>query len=284
MLHYQYFYAFNDWRKAAEGINNHEGDWEAATVFLKGENPEPYGVALSQHHDGVFLKWQDMHKVKEEDGKDTYHPLIYVALGSHANYPRPCVVRAPELFKKGFVQTIIYGLDLFIRRFTNKGLATEIADGRGMRLQVMPQSEAVAKAMDTAVLYQKAHEEELLDQLKDTDLSILSTRMQSIVRGEEPELHKSQQVIRKRIPSEVQAKLEEELALIEKRLEDSYMKLILLDPLPKWVEYRGLWGVKSWLKDESGPPGPMWDRAEPGGQFPRLRWQWPVEWLTKLES
>lgn len=37
---------------------------------------------------------------------------------------------------------------------------------------------------------------------------------------------------------------------------------VVLNPEPDWVNYKGLWGVKSALKDESGPPGPKWDRPD----------------------
>ena len=59
----------------------------------------------------------------------------------------------------------------------------------------------------------------------------------------------------------------------------------MLNPEPDWVNYKGLWGVKSALKDESGPPGPKWDR--PDNLFnvnPRVRWEKPLEWLMELES
>lgn len=291
LLNYVYFYAFNDWRKAAEGINHHEGDWEAVTIFLKGDSPIPYGVALSQHHDGVFQRWDAMHKVKDENGQETLHPIIYVALGSHANYAAPSVIRAPELFKKGVVQTIIYGIDLFIRRLTDKGLATEIVDGKGTRLHVSNAQEIQLAAgqpaadADHKTGYQKDYEQALLSQLKNEDLSILSNRMQDLVRGSEPEPGKAQQLIHKITPQPVRKKLEElEPAAASRQIQDASMELIVLDPLPGWINFRGLWGVKSWLKDESGPPGPKWDRPEPGAQFPRLRWQWPIEWLAKLEG
>jgi hypothetical protein len=52
----------------------------------------------------------------------------------------------------------------------------------------------------------------------------------------------------------------------------------------KWVEYKGLWGVKSLLKDESGPPGPKWDRPNKlFAIYPRQRWERPLEWLRELE-
>jgi hypothetical protein len=61
---------------------------------------------------------------------------------------------------------------------------------------------------------------------------------------------------------------------------------VLLNPEPDWVQYRGLWGVKSMLQDESGPPGPKWDRLQKNqaGVKERMRWGRPLEWLAKLEK
>ena len=62
-------------------------------------------------------------------------------------------------------------------------------------------------------------------------------------------------------------------------------KQILLSAEQTWVEYKGLWGVKSILKDESGPPGPKWDRPDQFFMiYPRKRWESPLEWLGELES
>jgi hypothetical protein len=62
-------------------------------------------------------------------------------------------------------------------------------------------------------------------------------------------------------------------------------KQVLLSPEPDWVQYKGLWGVKSFLKDESGPPGPKWDRPDKlFAVYPRKRWDKSLEWLTELES
>jgi len=62
-------------------------------------------------------------------------------------------------------------------------------------------------------------------------------------------------------------------------------KPVVLTAEQTWVEYKGLWGVRSVLKDESGPPGPKWDRPD---QFfmihPRKRWEKPLEWLRELEN
>jgi hypothetical protein len=62
-------------------------------------------------------------------------------------------------------------------------------------------------------------------------------------------------------------------------------KQVLLDPEPEWVNYKGLWGVKSLMKDESGPPGPKWDRPDKlFAVYPRKRWEKSLEWLTELET
>jgi hypothetical protein len=62
-------------------------------------------------------------------------------------------------------------------------------------------------------------------------------------------------------------------------------KQVLLSPEPDWVQYKGLWGVKSFLKDESGPPGPKWDRPDKlFDVYPRKRWDKSLEWLTELET
>ena len=103
-LQYHFFYAFNDWRLAANGINHHEGDWEMVAVYLK--NDQPYSVLFSQHGSGAMELWKDVRCVKDKDGKETTHPLIYVALGSHANYSKPEVIRSASLFHEGLVPTL----------------------------------------------------------------------------------------------------------------------------------------------------------------------------------
>jgi hypothetical protein len=61
---------------------------------------------------------------------------------------------------------------------------------------------------------------------------------------------------------------------------------VLLNPEPEWVQYKGLWGVKSTLNEESGPPGPKWERPKKGqtGVQERKRWGRPLDWLRELEQ
>jgi RsiW-degrading membrane proteinase PrsW (M82 family) len=72
-IQYWFFYYYNDW------FNKHEGDWEMGEVILN-ETGEPEWFVLSQHHGGTRRPWSTV--TVENDT----HPVIHVALGSHANY------------------------------------------------------------------------------------------------------------------------------------------------------------------------------------------------------
>lgn len=97
ILQYHFFYAFNDWRLAANGMNHHEGDWEMTAVYLKSD--QPYAVLFSQHGAGNIEKWGATRKAVDKQGQETTHPVVYVALGSHANYSKPEVIRSPSMYK-----------------------------------------------------------------------------------------------------------------------------------------------------------------------------------------
>ena len=57
----------------------HEGDWEEAMVVLSGDD-QPISVGYSQHCRGQTRTWTDTPRF------DGTHPIIHVAVGSHANY------------------------------------------------------------------------------------------------------------------------------------------------------------------------------------------------------
>ena len=84
VLQYWFFYAYNPWGAYEFGINIHEGDWEMVSIFLEpqGEELIPRYAAYSAHHDSgdeVTRVWDEVEKIG-------VHPIVYVALGSHANY------------------------------------------------------------------------------------------------------------------------------------------------------------------------------------------------------
>jgi hypothetical protein len=60
----------------------HEGDWENVDVVLAGDG-EPAFVGYSQHCLGQRRAWTDTTRF------DDTHPIVHVAIGSHANYFTP---------------------------------------------------------------------------------------------------------------------------------------------------------------------------------------------------
>ncbi len=86
-LQYWYFYPFNDWRSGFKGVNDHEGDWEMACVYLYRRDDgelEPAWAACSNHDfegDDLRRHWQDS-ELTLIDG----HPVLYAGAGSHSNY------------------------------------------------------------------------------------------------------------------------------------------------------------------------------------------------------
>jgi hypothetical protein len=87
VLQYWFFYAFNNWRSAFFGVNDHEGDWESVNIYLyKTQDGEyvPEWVAYSSHDysgDDLRRRWDD-----PELHKEGMHPVVYAGAGSHAGY------------------------------------------------------------------------------------------------------------------------------------------------------------------------------------------------------
>jgi hypothetical protein len=91
VLQYWFFYYFNSWRSGFHGANDHEADWEMASIYLSEqqvlESPDtvvPEWVAYASHdHIGDDLRrhWNDPELKREGD-----HPLIFAGAGSHASY------------------------------------------------------------------------------------------------------------------------------------------------------------------------------------------------------
>ena len=73
-IEYWFLYLYNDF------FDKHEADWEGATVFL--ENGTPIGVSYSQHQGRKWALWSST-------STSAGSPVVYVARGSHANYPAP---------------------------------------------------------------------------------------------------------------------------------------------------------------------------------------------------
>jgi hypothetical protein len=85
VLQYWLFYPLDDWRNSITAPtlwHMHEGDWEEVSVALDAAG-RPVRIACSQHDLGVTQRW-----TRVATRGDT-HPVVYAALGSHANYLAP---------------------------------------------------------------------------------------------------------------------------------------------------------------------------------------------------
>ena len=268
-LQYHFFYAFNDWRLAANGINHHEGDWEMVAVYLK--NDQPYSLLLSQHGTGAMELWQEVRCVKDKDGRETTHPLIYVALGSHANYSKPEVIRSASLFHEGLFQRFIYWLDGLIHFLFM--LFNPSEKERQIALRELATHPATALT------------EETFEKLRDEKDHYLVSLPLEIATGDGFRIGYEGDPKREKIgiSSSYIKRIMSNRKVVHPK--SRQWKQVLLNPEPDWVNYKGLWGVKSLMKDESGPPGPKWDRPDKlFAVYPRKRWEKSLEWLTELEN
>jgi hypothetical protein len=81
-LQYWFFYVFNDFN------DKHEGDWEMiqldfpAASAAQALERKPLEVGYSQHEGAESAEWGDEKLLLV----DSTHPVVYPALGSHANY------------------------------------------------------------------------------------------------------------------------------------------------------------------------------------------------------
>lgn len=81
-LQYWFFYLYNDFN------DKHEGDWEMIQLDFHAATAQqaltvaPTETGYSQHEGAEQADW-DSSKLQRVDGT---HPVVYVALGSHANY------------------------------------------------------------------------------------------------------------------------------------------------------------------------------------------------------
>lgn len=139
VLQYHYFYAYNDYRISADGINHHEGDWEMVAVFLKNGEEEPYGVGYSQHHHGAFRFWENVEKLELQ-------PVVYVALGSHANYPNANIYDSTQQLT-GLVQFVTQRYGTLLREI-NRGIEKDIGRAIFLRKNDMTRNDWINYVFD----------------------------------------------------------------------------------------------------------------------------------------
>jgi len=239
-------------------------------VAVDLKNDEPYSVLLSQPGSGAVELGEGVRCVNAKDGRDTTHPLIYVALGSHANYSQPEVIRSASLFHEGLFQRFIYWVDGLIHFLFM--LFNPSEKERQIALYQLATHPATALT------------EETFEKLRDEQDHYMVSLPLEIATGDGF-----------RIGYEWDSKHEEvgrSSSYLKRVMSDRKVvhphsrewKPVLLSPEPDWVRYKGLWGVKSLTRDESGPPGPKWDRPDKlFAVYPRKRWDKSSEWLNELE-
>lgn len=270
ILQYHFFYAFNDWRLAANGMNHHEGDWEMTAVYLK--NDATYAVLFSQHGAGNIEKWETVQKAVDKRGNITNHPVVYVALGSHANYSKYEVIRSPSMYKPGRLQRFLYWIDGLIHYLflifnpSHKARQIALKEIQSKRTNFLAE-DAFVYLRDEADHYMVS----LPMEIASGDGFRIGFQGDNLREG----VVKSSSYL-KRIMSDRKTT----------RPAVKEWRRVLLYPEPAWVQYKGLWGVKSMLKEESGPPGPKWDRPKQDqvGVKERKRWGRPLDWLEELEK
>jgi hypothetical protein len=270
ILQYNFFYAFNDWRLAANGMNHHEGDWEMVAVYLK--NDSPYAVLFSQHGAGNIEKWDTVIKAVDKLGNSTNHPVVYVALGSHANYSRPEVIRSPSMYKPGRLQRLLFWIDGLIHYLFL--LVNPNQKARQIALKEI-QAQGTNFLAEDAFVYMRDEADHYVVSLPMEIASGDGYRIGFQGESLKEKVLKSSSYI-KRVMSDRKTS----------RPKVKEWKRVVLNPEPDWVQYKGLWGVKSLLNDESGPPGPKWDRPrkDQADVQERQRWGRPLDWLAELEK
>lgn len=80
---YWLWYLYNPWSFAGTGVGRHEGDWEFVQLGCTDrKGGKPVLATASQHRGG---QKREFWRCETEGGR----PVIYVALGSHANFFTP---------------------------------------------------------------------------------------------------------------------------------------------------------------------------------------------------
>lgn len=95
LIQYWFFYRYNEWQRpilTGTLTQRHQGDWEFVTVGLD-RGAAPLFLGYSAHCGGTWRGWS---QVEPAPGGSRVHPLVAVALGSHANYVNTDDRRSPE--------------------------------------------------------------------------------------------------------------------------------------------------------------------------------------------
>lgn len=224
---------------------------------------------FSQHGAGRLEKWENVRKVIRQ-GQATTHALVYVALGSHANYSRPEIIRSPALYRVGWLQRILYWVDGLIHY---------------LFLLINPSQKARQIALKELTHSANILSEEAFIHLRDEADHYLVSLPMEIASGDGFRAGCQGDHLREGVLKSSSYLRRDKSDRPVTRPSVCEWRRVILDPEPQWLHYKGLWGVKSPLGDESGPPGLKWERPLKNQPVrPRKRWAHPLEWLAELEE
>jgi hypothetical protein len=111
IVQYWFFYRYDEWTQTVLGgrlTQRHESDWEAITIGLSAR--KPLFAAYSSHCGGSWRGWGPGLIPAAPTARPWTHPLVAVAEGSQANYPRADQARAPEWESCSGLPTLTAGL------------------------------------------------------------------------------------------------------------------------------------------------------------------------------
>jgi hypothetical protein len=239
-------------------------------VYLK--NGEPYAVLFSQHGSGNMENWKTVRLASDSEGNATTHPVVYVALGSHANYSRPEVIRSPSMYKTGKLQRLIFWTDGLIHYIF-------LLLNPNQKARQIALKEISKKRTDFLT-------QDVFSALRDEDDHYIVSLPMEMATGDGFRIGYQTDHLREGVMTSKsylkRSKSDRETA----QPKTKEWHRVLLNSRLDWVQYKGLWGVKSWLTEESGPPGPKWDRPKKDQREinKRKRWAKPLDWLAELEK
>jgi hypothetical protein len=116
LIQYWFFYRYDEWKRpilSGTLTQRHQADWEAVTIGLS-DAATPVFLGYSEHCGGTWRNWNQI----ETAPGSPLHPLVAVALGSHANYVSSDERRSPNWascgggLPRGFLTLLSYASNI----------------------------------------------------------------------------------------------------------------------------------------------------------------------------
>ena len=306
-IQYWLFYPYNDW------VNSHEGDWEMTQVVLGTGSETPEYVVYAQHKSKERATWPDI-----VNYSGTFHPVVYVADGSHASYFSSGIHHlqphhsANELWM-GFANYNIQSLNFACDALTYLGASAAIVASAYAAYYVVAAALSYATAWAVTLLIKSGADAAIvtavanqlvLESFRQFGIWVAKNLPQIEIGALQPlvatKLENQKQANQELVnnvmglnlvdiaPNESNDNLIRSDRLYGTSITNEYDLSLLSDNLP-WIAYNGHWGeVTRVLNDPdnfisaifSGPMGPKY-----GDETYKLigadRWEHPITWANQ---